>query len=270
MRSGIVGSRRDLGRRSRFSSARLRIFISRINFSMGIGSADGAQTPLFFRRRRRQRHAAAAMILRDKALVEGSDARWTRAGRRRNSGSCAIAGIALFRRRDGREERTIRIVVAAARWSRRPRHRRGAASRREVVDPRRAAGALFNAAHVSIGVGRNERQVDDDGNDRLDLHDIGRKPTVMNGAVMKNFITADDRSRARSSGRAISSSARSMKATARSPQFSPRIAVLNNIALDHKSMDELRLLFRGSSARRKPPCSISTTRRRRRSTASRV
>jgi UDP-N-acetylmuramate--alanine ligase len=27
-------------------------------------------------------------------------------------------------------------------------------------------------------------------------------------------------------------------------QFSPKIAVLNNIALDHKSMDELRLLFR--------------------------
>ena len=34
-------------------------------------------------------------------------------------------------------------------------------------------------------------------------------------------------------------------------QFSPRIAVLNNIALDHKSMDELRLLFRGFVAKAK-------------------
>jgi UDP-N-acetylmuramate-alanine ligase len=35
-----------------------------------------------------------------------------------------------------------------------------------------------------------------------------------------------------------------MKADGSIAMFSPKIAVLNNISLDHKSMDELRVLFR--------------------------
>jgi UDP-N-acetylmuramate--alanine ligase len=76
------------------------------------------------------------------------------------------------------------------------------------------------------------------------LQDLGKKPTVMNGAVMKNFITADEpfASSVVGAGEAFVSEVDESDGSI--AQFSPKIAVLNNISLDHKSMDELRLLFR--------------------------
>ena len=76
------------------------------------------------------------------------------------------------------------------------------------------------------------------------LSRAGRDPTVMNGAVMKNFASARRaRSPAPWSAAATPMSARWTKATARSRSIRPRIAVLNNVSLDHKSLDELNALF---------------------------
>ena len=52
------------------------------------------------------------------------------------------------------------------------------------------------------------------------------------------------RSRARSWARAMLFVSEVDESDGSIAQFSPKIAVLNNISLDHKSMDELRLLFR--------------------------
>ena len=68
---------------------------------------------------------------------------------------------------------------------------------------------------------RHQRQVDRHRHDRLDPARAGRDPTVMNGAVMKNFVTPTRPSPARWSARATSSSARSTKATARSRSTGP-------------------------------------------------
>ena len=76
------------------------------------------------------------------------------------------------------------------------------------------------------------------------LTDIGRDPTIMNGAVMKNFVSADApfaSARVGQSNLFVSEVDESDGSIAR---YTPHIAVVNNISLDHKTMDELRALFR--------------------------
>ena len=77
------------------------------------------------------------------------------------------------------------------------------------------------------------------------LHRAGKSPTIMNGADMKNFVDADApfaSARIGEGGTFVSEVDESDGSIA---LFEPRIAVVNNISLDHKSMDELRSLFRG-------------------------
>jgi UDP-N-acetylmuramate--alanine ligase len=103
---------------------------------------------------------------------------------------------------------------------------------------------LFNAAKVSIGVAGTSGKSTTTGMIGWILQDVGKKPTIMNGAVMKNFITPDEpfASSVVGSGDAFVSEVDESDGSI--AMFSPRIAVLNNISLDHKSMDELRVLFR--------------------------
>ena len=76
---------------------------------------------------------------------------------------------------------------------------------------------LFNAAAIEHRRRRHQRQVDHDGMIGWILRRAGRDPTIMNGAVMKNFVTADVAVRQRRGRRrAASSSARWTRATARS------------------------------------------------------
>jgi UDP-N-acetylmuramate--alanine ligase len=75
------------------------------------------------------------------------------------------------------------------------------------------------------------------------LYATRRDPTVMNGAVMKNFVSGDAPFASAivgTSGVFVSEVDESDGTIA---LYNPTIAVLNNIALDHKSMDELRRLF---------------------------
>ncbi len=50
---------------------------------------------------------------------------------------------------------------------------------------------LFNAAPLSIGVAGTSGKSTVTGMIGWILHALGRDPTVMNGAVMKNFVTSD-------------------------------------------------------------------------------
>src|SRR6202012_4323351 len=73
--------------------------------------------------------------------------------------------------------------------------------------------------------------------------------TIMNGADMKNFVSADApfaSARIGAGGIFVSEVDESDGSIA---FYEPRIAVINNISLDHKSMDELRRLFGDFSAR---------------------
>jgi UDP-N-acetylmuramate--alanine ligase len=102
---------------------------------------------------------------------------------------------------------------------------------------------LFNAAPTPIGVAGTSGKSTTTAMIAWILSWAGRDPTVMNGAVMKNFATekALFASALVGEGEAFVSELDESDGTI--ALYSPKIAVLNNISLDHKSMDELRALF---------------------------
>ena len=102
---------------------------------------------------------------------------------------------------------------------------------------------LFNAAPVSIGVAGTSGKSTVTGMIGWILHALGRDPTVMNGAVMKNFVTADQPFASALVGQGDAFVSEVDESDGSIARYSPTIAVINNISLDHKSMEELRGLF---------------------------
>jgi UDP-N-acetylmuramate--alanine ligase len=103
---------------------------------------------------------------------------------------------------------------------------------------------LFNAAPQSIGVAGTSGKSTVTGMIGWVLTDLGRDPAIMNGAVMKNFASTDApfaSARVGAGDLFVSEVDESDGSIAR---YTPHIAVVNNISLDHKTMDELRALFR--------------------------
>lgn len=103
--------------------------------------------------------------------------------------------------------------------------------------------SLFNAAPMNIACGGTSGKSTTTGMIGWILHQAGRDPVVMNGAVMKNFVTGDTpfASALVGSGDAFVSEVDESDGSI--ALYRPRVAVLGNITLDHKSMDELRSLF---------------------------
>ncbi|MBV8687381.1 MAG: UDP-N-acetylmuramate--alanine ligase [Alphaproteobacteria bacterium] len=108
---------------------------------------------------------------------------------------------------------------------------------------------LFNAAPLSIGVAGTSGKSTVTGMIGWILDRAGRAPTVMNGAVMKNFVTAETPFASALVGGGGAFVSEVDESDGSIALYAPRIAVLTNISLDHKSLDELRSLFRGFAAR---------------------
>jgi UDP-N-acetylmuramate--alanine ligase len=77
------------------------------------------------------------------------------------------------------------------------------------------------------------------------LHACGRRPTVMNGAVMKNFVTAEAPFASALVGDPDLFVSEVDESDGSIALYRPEVAVLTNVSLDHKEMDELRTLFTG-------------------------
>ncbi|HXI87611.1 MAG TPA: Mur ligase family protein, partial [Parvularculaceae bacterium] len=103
--------------------------------------------------------------------------------------------------------------------------------------------SLFNAAPISVGVAGTSGKSTTTAMIGWILHATGRDPTVMNGAVMKNFVSeaAPFASALVGSGGVFVSEVDESDGSI--ANFDPKIAVVTNISLDHKTMDELRGLF---------------------------
>ncbi len=102
--------------------------------------------------------------------------------------------------------------------------------------------ALFNASGCGIAVAGTSGKSTVTGMIGWIMTVEGRDPTIMNGAVMKNFVSADALfASARVGGGSFVSEVDESDGSI--ALYQPRIGVLNNITLDHKSMDELRTLF---------------------------
>ncbi len=103
---------------------------------------------------------------------------------------------------------------------------------------------LFNAAPQSIGVAGTSGKSTTTGMIGWILSATGRDPTIMNGAVMKNFVTPDALFASALVGKSEIFVSEVDESDGSIARYTPHIAVLNNIALDHKSLEELRTLFR--------------------------
>ncbi len=124
-------------------------------------------------------------------------------------------------------------------------HRVGA----RIVTRPELLSQLFNAAPVSIGVAGTSGKSTITGMIAWILHRAGRAPTVMNGAVMKNFADADHPFASALIGGPDLFVSEVDESDGSIAHYDPTVAVVSNISLDHKSMEELRDLFGGFTGR---------------------
>lgn len=108
---------------------------------------------------------------------------------------------------------------------------------------------LFNAAPTSVGVAGTSGKSTITGMIAWILSQTGRDPTVVNGAVMKNFADADHPFASAVVGGPALFVAEVDESDGSIARYNPTIAVVSNISLDHKSMEELRDLFGGFTNR---------------------
>jgi len=102
---------------------------------------------------------------------------------------------------------------------------------------------LFNAARARIGVAGTSGKSTTTGMIGWILHATGRAPTVMNGADMKNFMTPDAPFASALTGTGDAFVSEIDESDGSIAFYRPQIAVVSNVSLDHKSMEELRQLF---------------------------
>ena len=119
--------------------------------------------------------------------------------------------------------------------------------------------SLFNAAPQAIGVAGTSGKSTVTGMIGWMLHALGRDPTVMNGAVMKNFAAPDAPFASALVGGGDLFVSEVDESDGSIALYRPGVAVLNNVSLDHKSLEELRALFADFIGRRGTPWSISIT-----------
>lgn len=117
----------------------------------------------------------------------------------------------------------------------------------ELGCPRMSRAALlasmFNAAPHRIGVAGTSGKSTVTGMIGWILHCVGHDPVVMNGAVMKNFVSPDAPFASALVGKGADFVSEVDESDGSIALYAPTVAVLNNVSLDHKSMDELRILF---------------------------
>lgn len=154
------------------------------------------------------------------------------------------SGVALFPQDGSGIASSDQIVVASA------------AIEDTVPDARRAIelgnprmtraelnAALFNSAPLSIGVAGTSGKSTVTGMIGWILHALGQEPTVMNGAVMKNFVTPDAPFASALVGKGNAFVSEVDESDGSIALYRPHVAVLNNVSLDHLPMEKLVALF---------------------------
>src|SRR5436305_10373677 len=102
---------------------------------------------------------------------------------------------------------------------------------------------LLNSAQRSVAVGGTSGKSTVTGMIGWILHACHRQPTVMNGAVMKNFVTPSAPFASALVGDPELFVSEVDESDGSIALYRPEVAVLTNISLDHKEMGELRQLF---------------------------
>ena len=112
-----------------------------------------------------------------------------------------------------------------------------------VITRAQLLAQLFNSAVLPIGIAGTSGKSTTAGMLGWILHRAELSPTIMNGADMKNFMDAGAPFASASVGDGAIFVSEVDESDGSIALFMPRVAVVNNISLDHKPMDELRALF---------------------------
>jgi UDP-N-acetylmuramate--alanine ligase len=118
-----------------------------------------------------------------------------------------------------------------------------------VTTRARLLAELFNSAALGVGVAGTSGKSTTTGMLGWILHRAGKNPTIMNGADMKNFVGVGSPFASARIGEGKLFVSELDESDGSIALFEPRVAIVNNISLDHKSLHELRTLFRGFIAK---------------------
>jgi len=102
---------------------------------------------------------------------------------------------------------------------------------------------LFNAAGQRIAIGGTSGKSTVTGMTGWIMDSAGRDPTIMNGAVMKNYARPDAPFASARVGAGDVFVSEVDESDGSIALYRPTVAVLGNVSLDHKSLEELRDLF---------------------------
>ena len=102
---------------------------------------------------------------------------------------------------------------------------------------------LFNTSGAGIAVAGTSGKSTVTGMLGWILHAAGRAPTIMNGAVMKNFVTPERPVASAVVGGASLYVSEVDESDGSIALYRPAVGILLNVSLDHMGMDELRALF---------------------------
>jgi UDP-N-acetylmuramate--alanine ligase len=186
-----------------------------------------------------------ALILRGKGFrVSGSDRALDQGRTAAKFEFLKANGISLFPQDgSGITDAATQVVASAAVEATVPDIQAARAIGAPIVARAALLAELFNAAGERIGIAGTSGKSTTTGMIGWILEASGRRPTIMNGAVMKNFVTRDlpFASAAVGAGQAFVSEVDESDGSI--AWYDPSVAVLNNISLDHKSLEELRKLF---------------------------
>jgi UDP-N-acetylmuramate--alanine ligase len=153
-------------------------------------------------------------------------------------------GVALFAQDGSGITAPDQIVVASAAIEASvPDMVRAAALGNQRMTRAELNAALFNASQQSIGIAGTSGKSTVTGMIGWILRACGRDPTVMNGAVMKNFASPDAPFASALVGTGDAYVSEVDESDGSIALYWPKVAVLNNVSLDHMPMAQLIALF---------------------------
>ena len=192
-----------------------------------------------------------ALIIQAKGgLVEGSDRALDQGRNTKRFDFLRARGVLLHPQDGSGVTRASQIVVTSTAVEEtvpdvQAARRIGAA----VITRARLLAELFNSAALGVGVAGTSGKSTTVGMLGWILHRGGKNPTIMNGADMKNFIDVGSPFASARIGDGKILVSELDESDGSIALYEPRVAIVNNISLDHKSLDELRTLFRGFIAK---------------------
>ncbi|HSC60698.1 MAG TPA: Mur ligase family protein [Rhizomicrobium sp.] len=194
-----------------------------------------------------------ALILRGKgAAVSGSDRALDQGRTPEKFDFLCAQGIRLFPQDgSGVSDATAIVVASAAVEDTIPDIAKAKAVGAGLMLRAQLLAELFNASAQSIGVAGTSGKSTTTGMIGWILSALNCDPTVMNGAIMKNFATPDAPFASALVGKSDLFVSEVDESDGSIARYTPHVAVVNNISLDHKTMDELRLLFGDFTAKAK-------------------